>query len=353
MAAALFSPLRLRGVTLANRIVMSPMCQYSAEDGVPGDWHLVHLGSRAVGGAGLVLAEATAVEARGRISPQDTGIWNDRQAEAWARITAFVRAQGCVPGLQLAHAGRKASVRRPWEGGGPAGPESGGWTDLVGPTAAPYAPGAAAPAALEAAGLAGVVAAFAAAAGRARAAGFRVLEIHAAHGYLLHEFLTPLVNDRTDAYGQDRRRLLLEVVDAVRARWPEELPLFVRLSVIDGVPGGLGVDDAVETAARLAAHGVDVIDCSSRGAVPGIPAAQGLGYHVPHAARLRREAGLPTAVVGAIRSPEQAETIIASGQADLVVLASEFLRRPYWALQAAHTLGAEVPWPAQYLRARP
>jgi 2,4-dienoyl-CoA reductase-like NADH-dependent reductase (Old Yellow Enzyme family) len=345
LAAALFEPLRLRGLTLRNRIVMSPMCQYSAQDGVPTDWHLVHLGSRAVGGAALVMAEATAVEARGRISPGDTGIWNGDQAEAWARIAAFVASQGAVPGIQLAHAGRKASTARPWEGGRPLPPAAGGWRPVVAPTDEPFAEGFPAPEPLDEAGIREVVAAFARSAARARDAGFRLVEVHAAHGYLLHEFLSPLVNRRGDAYGQDRRRLLLEVVDGVRAIWPEDLPLFVRLSVTDWAPGGID-------ARLLRARGVDVVDCSSGGAVPGVRPAEAPGYHVPFAARVRREAGMRSAVVGRIEAPTHAEAIVAAGEADLVVLGRELLRQPYWPLHAAATLGAEAPWPVQYVRAR-
>jgi 2,4-dienoyl-CoA reductase-like NADH-dependent reductase (Old Yellow Enzyme family) len=350
--AKLFEPLRLRGVVLRNRIVVSPMCQYSARDGLPDDWHLVHLGSRAVGGAALVFTEATAVEARGRISPGDTGLWNDAQAEAWERIVRFVAAQGAVPGVQLAHAGRKAGVARPWEGGRPLGPQEGGWQP-VGPTDEPFAPGYPVPHPLSPEEIAEVVRAFAAAAERARRAGFRVVEIHAAHGYLLHEFLSPLVNKRTDAYGQDRRRFLREVVDAVRAVWPEELPLFVRLSATDWVAGGIDAEDTVETARMLRAHGVDVVDCSSGGAVPGVAVPEAPGYQVPFAARVRQEAGIASAAVGRITEPEQAETILASGQADLVVLARAMLRDPYWPLRAAQALGVAVEyWPVQYLRAR-
>jgi 2,4-dienoyl-CoA reductase-like NADH-dependent reductase (Old Yellow Enzyme family) len=351
--ARLFESLTIRGVTLRNRVVVSPMCQYSAEDGVPNDWHLVHLGSRAVGGAGLVLTEATAVEPRGRISPADTGLWDDRQAEAWARIVRFVAAQGAVPGVQLAHAGRKASVARPWEGGRPLGPEEGGWRPVVGPTAEPFGPGYPAPQPLDAEGIRAVVAAFAAAAARARDAGFQVVEIHAGHGYLLHQFLSPLVNRREDAYGRDRRRLLLEVVDAVRRVWPEARPLFVRLSATDWVAGGIDVEDTVETARRLREHGVDVVDCSSGGLLPGVVVDERPGYQVPFAAEVRRRVGVATAAVGRITEPRQAEEVVARGDADLVFLARESLRQPYWPLHAARALGAEVPWPPQYLRAKP
>jgi 2,4-dienoyl-CoA reductase-like NADH-dependent reductase (Old Yellow Enzyme family) len=350
--ALLFTPLTLRGVTLRNRVVMSPMCQYSATDGVPNDWHLVHLVSRAVGGVGLVLAEATAVEPRGRISPADTGLWDDRQMEAWARIAAAVAAQGAVPGVQLAHAGRKASTARPWDGGGPLGPDAGGWLPIVAPVDTPFAPGYPVPEALDREGIAAVVQAFAAAAARARDAGFQVVELHAAHGYLLHSFLSPLVNRRDDEYGVDRRRLLLEVVDAVRREWPEELPLFVRVSASDWAAGGLDAADTVETARRLRAHGVDVVDCSSGGALPGVAVPEAPGFQVPFAARVRREAGVAAAAVGRITEPMQAEAILAAGDADLVVLGRALLADPYWPLHAAAVLGVEVPWPVQYGRAR-
>ncbi len=351
----LFSPLRLRGLTLRNRIMVSPMCQYSAEEGLATDWHLVHLGSRAVGGAALVMAEATAVEPRGRISPHDLGLWDDRHIAPLARITAFIRSQGAVPGIQLAHAGRKASTRRPWEGGGPLSPAEGGW-EVVGPSPIPFAPGYPTPRPLDREGLQGIVRAFQAAAQRAREAGFQVIEVHAAHGYLLHEFLSPLSNQRTDAYGgplENRARLLREVVRAIRAVWPEEYPLFVRISATDWAPGGWDLDEAVVLAGWLKEEGVDAIDCSSGGLVPyqQIPVAP--GYQVPFAARIRAEAGIKTIAVGLITEPAQADAIIRAGQADLVALARAFLRDPYWPLHAAHALGHEIPWPPQYERARP
>jgi len=354
--AKLFEPLTLRGVTFRNRIMMSPMCEYSApasaEDaGVPTDWHLVHLGSRAVGGAGVVVAEATAVEARGRISPHDTGLWNDRQTEAWAPIAAFIGGQGAVPGVQLAHAGRKASAARPWDGGRPLGPEAGGWP-VVGPTAEPFAEGYSLPQALSTAEIAGVVRAFADAAARAHVAGFRVAEIHGAHGYLVHSFLSPLVNKREDIYGRDRRRFLLEVVDAVRDVWPEELPLLVRLSASDWVEGGIDDADTVETARLLKAHGVDLVDCSSGGAVPGVRIEEYPGYQAGFAARVRREAGICSGAVGRITEPTHAEHLVAGGAADLIVVGRELLRDPYWPLHAARVLGADVEWPAQYRRAK-
>lgn len=339
--AKLFEPLTIRGVTLRNRIAMSPMCQYSARDGMPADWHLVHLGSRAVGGAAAVIAEATAVEARGRISSADTGIWNGAQAEAWARITRFVAAQGAVPGIQLAHAGRKAAADVPPPG-----------ESVVAPSASAFSSEDSVPHALTEAEVAGVVRAFADGARRAHEAGFRVAEVHGAHGYLIHEFLSPLVNRREDAYGRDRRRFLLEVVDAVRRVWPEDLPLFVRLSATDWAPGGIDGDDTVETARLLKDRGVDLIDCSSGGAIPGVHVPEAPGYQVPFAARVRREAGILTGAVGRITAPTHAEAVLAAGEADLILLARELLRHPYWPLDAARALGVDVDWPRQYGRAK-
>jgi 2,4-dienoyl-CoA reductase-like NADH-dependent reductase (Old Yellow Enzyme family) len=350
----LFEPLRLRGVTLRNRIGVSPMCQYSSVDGFSSDWHLVHLGARAVGGAGLVLTEAAAVLPEGRISPHDLGLWKDEHVAGLARIAAFVRAQGAAPGVQLAHAGRKASVRRPWEGGGPLPPGEGGWVP-VGPSGAPFSPEHTTPAPLDAAGLAAVVEAFAAAAARALAAGFEVVEVHAAHGYLLHELLSPLVNDRRDGYGgsfEGRTRLLREVVEAVRRVWPERLPLLVRVSASDWVEGGWTPDDTVELARALVPLGVDLLDCSSGGAVPRVKIPVEPGYQVPFAARVRREAGLASAAVGMITEPAQADAIVREGQADLVLLARELLRDPHWPLRAARALGHDVAWPAQYDQAK-
>jgi 2,4-dienoyl-CoA reductase-like NADH-dependent reductase (Old Yellow Enzyme family) len=339
-------------------VIVSPMCQYSSTDGHANDWHLVHLGSRAVGGAGLVIAEATAVQPHGRISPQDLGIWDDGHIESFARVTRFVAEQGSVAGIQLAHAGRKASTRRPWEAPGGTVPESeGGWpTAVVGPSALPFSDTYPQPSALEADGIAAIVDAFAAATRRAHQAGFRVIEIHAAHGYLLHEFLSPISNLRTDAYGgpfEHRIRLTLEVVRAVRRVWPESAPLFVRLSATDWVEGGWDIDECVDLARRLVAEGVDLIDCSSGGnaAHQRIPLAA--GYQTPFAARIRRDASVLTGAVGLITSPHQAEHIVATGQADAVLLARELLRDPYWPLHAAQALSAEVAWPAQYLRAGP
>ena len=350
----LFSPLTLRGVTLGNRIMVSPMCQYSCEDGFATDWHLVHLGSRAVGGAGLVMVEATAVEARGRISPQDMGIWKDGHVPALEKIARFVEAQGAVPGIQLAHAGRKASVTAPWKGGGPVEEAAGGW-QVIGPSAVPYAAGSPVPQPLSRAGIAEVVEAFAAAARRARDAGFKVVELHFAHGYLVHEFLSPLSNQRTDAYGasfENRTRLAREIARVVRAEWPERLPLLARISCSDWAPGGWDIDESVELSRALKADGVDLVDCSSGGNVHSAKVDAGPGYLAPYSDRIRREARVPTASVGFITSAQQAEQILRNGQADLVVLARQFLRDPYWPLHAAAELHVEVTWPSQYLRAK-
>ncbi|WP_224370298.1 NADH:flavin oxidoreductase/NADH oxidase [Hyalangium versicolor] len=354
MSSLLFTPHALRGVTLRNRIVVSPMCQYSSEDGFAGDWHFVHLGSRAVGGAGLILFEATAVVPEGRISPQDLGLWKDEHVAPLARITRFITEHGAVPGIQLAHAGRKASTARPWEGGRAIPPGQVGWK-TVAPSPQPFNPGDPEPEALDEAGIARVVKAFVDSTARALAAGFRVLEIHAAHGYLLHEFLSPLTNRRNDGYGgsfEGRVRLVREVVRAVRGRWSQELPLFVRISATDWAEGGWTPEDSVALARLLVQDGADVIDCSSGGIAPGIKIAAGPGYQTPLAERVRREAGVPTATVGFIRSAYQAEHILRTGQADLVVLARELLRDPYWPLRAARKLGVDVQWPVQYLRAK-
>jgi 2,4-dienoyl-CoA reductase-like NADH-dependent reductase (Old Yellow Enzyme family) len=350
----LFDALRLRSVTLRNRIAVSPMCMYSAVDGRATDWHLVHLGARAAGGAGLVVFEATAVEPRGRISPADLGLWDDGQIDPLARVVSFVESQGAVPALQIAHAGRKASVRAPWEGGGTVPAAEGGWTPVA-PSAIPFGDGHATPAPLDAEGVRDVLRAFAAAARRAHAAGFRALEVHAAHGYLLHEFLSPLANRRDDAYGgsfEGRTRLVREVVSAVRAVWPERLPLLVRISATDWVEGGWDPDQSVELARGLAPLGVDLVDVSSGGLVPTARVPAGPGYQAAFADRVRREARVATGAVGMIASPEQADHVIRSGQADLVLLAREMLRDPHFPLRAARALGHEGPWPKQYLRAR-
>jgi 2,4-dienoyl-CoA reductase-like NADH-dependent reductase (Old Yellow Enzyme family) len=353
-AAALFSPLSLRSIELRNRIGVSPMCQYSSIEGFADDWHLVHLGSRAVGGAALVMTEAAAVMPEGRISPWDLGIWRDEHVPSLARCVSFIRARGAVPGIQLAHAGRKASVARPWEGGRFLTPAEDGWQPIFAPSPIPFRPGDAVPTPLDGAGIAAVVGAFAEAARRALAAGFDVIELHAAHGYLLHEFLSPLSNRRDDAYGGDfggRTRLLRETVRAVRAVWPEHLPLSVRISATDWVEGGWDLEQSIELARLLTPIGVDLVDCSSGGIVPGVSIPAEPGYQVPFAARIRAESGMPTAAVGLISSPEHANEIVRSGAADLVLLARAELRDPYWPLHAARELGVRVGWPSQYLRA--
>jgi len=348
-----FDPIAFRSLTLANRIVVSPMCEYSCVDGYSNDWHLVHLGSRAVGGAALVVTEATAVTANGRISPQDLGIYDDGHVSGLARIVRFIHEQKTLAGIQLAHAGRKASTARPWDGGGRLGPEAGGWQP-VGPTTEPFADNYPVPCALTVDEIAQIVAAFRVGAQRALAAGFDVIEIHGAHGYLIHEFLSPLVNTRHDDYGgsfQNRARLCLEIVDAVRGVWPERLPLFIRISATDWKAGGWDLDSAVALARLLKDRGVDLVDCSSGGAVHDQQIAIGPGYQVPFAERIRRDAGIPTGAVGLITDAHQADAIVANGQADLVLLARELLRDPYWPLHAADKLNVVVPWPAQYLRA--
>ena len=353
--SVLFSRLQLRDVTFRNRVFVSPMCQYSARDGAAGEWHLVHLGSRAVGGAGLVLTEATAVSPAGRISPGDLGIWSDELGGRLAPIVAFIRAQGAAAGIQLAHAGRKASTAEPWRGGGRVAPEAGGWRPLA-PSAVPFTDGDPAPAAMTAADIAAVREQFVAATRRAAAAGFDVVELHMAHGYLLHEFLSPLANRRDDEYGgplERRMRFPLEVAAAVRAAWPQARPLFVRVSATDWAEGGWSADDTAVFARRLKDAGVDLVDCSSGGLVAHARVPVGPGYQAPFAARVRREAGVATGAVGMITEPFQAEQIVATGGADAVLLARELLRDPYWPLRAARALGAEAAWPEQYLRARP
>jgi 2,4-dienoyl-CoA reductase-like NADH-dependent reductase (Old Yellow Enzyme family) len=353
---ALFTPFRLRSVTFPNRVGVAPMCQYSAENGLANDWHYVHLGARAVGGAGLVISEATAVSPEGRISPQDLGIWDESHVAPLARIAAFVASQGSVPAIQLAHAGRKASTLRPWDGGGPASPERGGWAPVFGPSAVPFDDGWLAPAPLDEAGMDRLADAFAAGARRALAAGFRVVELHAAHGYLLHEFLSPLANRRDDAHGgslENRMRFPLRVVAAVRAAWPEELPLFLRISTTDWVEGGFVPEEAVVFARRARELGVDLVDCSSGGGHPKAKIPLAPGYQVPFAEKIRTEAGVATAAVGLITEAAMAEEIVASGKADLVLLGRELLRNPYWPLRAAAELGETHPVPPQYERARP
>ncbi len=355
MTATLFAPLSIRGLTLRNRIAMAPMCQYSAEDGFVNDWHLVHLGSRAVGGAALVIMEATAIEARGRISPFDTGIWKDEHIEPLARIARFVRAQGAVAGVQLAHAGRKASTRRPWQGSGAVPENEGGWP-TVAPSAIPFRPEDPAPAELGRTEIAAIVSAFAAAAKRALAAGFELVEIHAAHGYLIHQFLSPLSNHRTDQYGgslENRMRFALEAIEAVRRVWPERLPLFLRISATDWVEGGWSVEDSVALARAAKPLGVDLVDCSSGGSSAHAKVSVEPGYQVPFAERIRRDAEILTGAVGLIVDPRQADEIVRTGKADMVLLAREFLRNPYFPLQAARVLAAGQKPPVQYLRAYP
>jgi 2,4-dienoyl-CoA reductase-like NADH-dependent reductase (Old Yellow Enzyme family) len=329
------------------------MCQYSCEDGLANDWHLVHLGTRAVGGAGAVIAEATAVTPEGRISPEDLGLWNDEQIEPLTRIFRFIESQGSVPGIQLSHAGRKAAVASPFKGGRPLGLHEGAWT-VDGPSPVPFGDGYQIPHTLTPKDIRGLVAAFGAAAKRAHDAGARILEIHAAHGYLLHQFLSPLANQRNDAYGgsfENRTRMLREVVEATRREWPEDSPLFVRLSVTDWVEGGWTVEDSVAMARQLQPLGVDLMDCSSGGIIPKVSVPLGPGYQVPLAERVRRKSGLLTGAVGLITEPTQADEIIRSGQADLVLLGRELLRDPYWPIQASRQLGWTVPPPPQYARA--
>ena len=354
----IFDPYSPRGITLRNRIGVSPMCEYSSEDGMPGDWHLVHLGSRAAGGAGLVMTEATAVEPRGRISPQDAGLWSDAHAEAWARITQFIASQGAVAGVQLAHAGRKGSTSRPWEEErGHAGiPDAQGGWEPVGPSALAFDAGYRVPKEMTPGEIAGMVEAFAASARRADAAGFDWLELHGAHGYLMHEFLSPLSNTRADEYGggfENRIRFALETTRAVRAVWPERKPLAVRLTCTDWTDGGWTLEETTELSRRLGGEGVDLIDCSSGGNVPRARIPVGAGYQVPFAETVRREASIATAAVGLITAPAQADEIIRNERADLVLLARESLRDPYWPLHAARELGQKdkVPPPIQYARA--
>ena len=362
----LFDPFSLRDLTLSHRIVVSPMCQYSSTDGFASDWHLVHLGSRAVGGAALVMTEASAVSAEGRISPRDLGIYLDAHVEMLARIVRFIHSQGSAAGMQIAHAGRKGSTRRPWESHNPhpptffaltsaLDPTEGGW-EPVGPTDIPFSDTYPVPRPLKTEEVHGVVQAFRDAARRVHTAGFDLIELHGAHGYLIHEFLSPLTNTRTDRYGgsfQNRIRLCLEVVDAIRQVWPERMPVWLRISATDWAPGGWDVDQAVELARRVRERGVDLIDCSSGGLVMSQKIAFGPGYQVPFAERIRREAGIATGAVGLITTATQAEDIIRNGQADCVLLARQLLRDPYWPMHAAEVLGVPCPWPAQYLRAAP
>jgi 2,4-dienoyl-CoA reductase-like NADH-dependent reductase (Old Yellow Enzyme family) len=351
----LFEPLQIRDVTLRNRVVVSPMCQYSSQDGFASDWHLVHLGSRAVGGAGLIFTEATAVEARGRISPEDLGLWKDDHISMLKRVTSFIESQGSLAGIQLAHAGRKASTAVPWKGGAPLSATQGGWQPIIGPSAIPFDQGYPTPEPLTVQGIQEIVASFAKAAERALASGFKVVEIHAAHGYLIDEFLSPASNQREDSYGgsfENRIRMLREVVAAVRRVWPEQLPLFTRLSVTDWLEsGGWDMDQSVALAKILKSDGVDLIDCSSGGISPQARIPIGPGYQTAFAERIRRESAILTGAVGMITSAEQAETILRTSQADLVFLAREFLRDPYFPLHAARDLHEKIPGPIQYGRA--
>jgi 2,4-dienoyl-CoA reductase-like NADH-dependent reductase (Old Yellow Enzyme family) len=350
----LFSPVTFRDVTARNRVFVSPMCQYSSEEGFPTDWHLVHLGARAIGGAGMVMMEATAVSPEGRITPWDMGIWTDDHAAAMKRIVRFVRAHGAVPAIQLAHAGRKASTDRPWHGGAGLSPAQGGW-EPVAPSAIPFAGNFPTPREMAAADIDKVVADFTAAARRARTVGFETIELHMAHGYLLHEFLSPLSNHRTDEYGgtlANRMRLPLRIAHAVREVWPARLPLFARLSCTDWVEGGWDLPQSIELSRALKGAGVDLIDCSSGGLTHDAKIAVGPGYQVPFAEAIRRDAGIATGAVGMIIEPAQAAQIIVSGQADCVLIARAFLDDPHWALHAADDLNVNVDWPVQYARAK-
>jgi 2,4-dienoyl-CoA reductase-like NADH-dependent reductase (Old Yellow Enzyme family) len=349
----LFEPLTLRGTTFRNRVWVAAMCQYSSTDGLPDDWHLVHLGGLARGGAGLVLTEATAVTPEGRISSWDAGIWNDDQVAAYQRITAFIRSQGAVPGIQLAHAGRKASTQRPWDRGGSVAVEDGGWETLA-PSAVAFDQYVT-PREMKVSDIDAAVRAFADAATRADAAGFEVVELHAAHGYLLHEFLSPLSNQRSDSYGGDftgRTRFVLEVTEAVRDAWPADKPLFVRFSATDWVDGGWTPEETVELSKLVGVLGVDLVDVSSGGLDPRQQVPVGPGYQVPLARQVRDGSGLPVAAVGLITEPLQAEQVLADGSADAVLLARALLRDPHWPLRAAAELGDDLEWPVQYARAK-
>lgn len=352
--AQLFSPLALRATTLKNRIVVSPMCQYSAHEGLPNDWHRVHYGTRAVGGAALVMVEATAVCAEGRITPWCTGLWSEAHVAAFRPITDFIRSQGAVPGIQLAHAGRKASTNQPWNGSQYLPVGAGGWA-TVAPSALPFSPAHGIPHALTPQEIDGMVALFADAAARALSAGFEIAEIHCAHGYLLHEFLSPLANQRDDDYGgslENRCRLPLRVASAVRELWPAQWPVFVRISATDWVEGGWDLAQSVQFARWLKETGIDLIDCSSGGIVPDVKIPARPEYQVPFAAGVRRDTGIATGAVGIITEPQQAERILADGDADLIFLARELLRDPYWPLHAAKELGVDLTWPDQYTRAK-
>jgi len=351
----LFFPLKIKGLEFKNRIFVSPMCQYSSDDGLPNDWHLVHLGSRAVGGASLVMIEATAVSPEGRISPSDSGIWSNTQAQAFKRITGFIQEEGSVPGIQLAHAGRKASTDVPWRGEKPLTINEGGWQPLA-PSPLPFAEKHPLPREMTIQDLEEVVTQFAEGTRRSLEAGFQVIEIHLAHGYLLHEFLSPLSNRRTDEYGgnlQNRMRFPMQVVRAVRESWPADFPLFVRISCTDWVQGGWDLPQSIELANRVKEIGVDLIDCSSGGLVPSAKIPVGPGYQTPFSGEIRSKVGIATGAVGLITHPVQAEQILTTGQADAILMARELLRDPYWPLHAAQTLKVDIPWPPQYQRAKP
>lgn len=353
--ANLFSPLTIKSISLRNRIAVSPMCEYSSEDGFATDWHLVHLGSRAVGGAGLVIFEATAVSPEGRITFADLGIWKDEHIDKLKQIAAFIEQQGSVPGVQLAHAGRKASHEQPWNGGKPiASDQLNGWK-TVAPSAIPFSEGTEAPIELDKAGIEKIKSDFKSAAARALQAGFKVIELHGAHGYLLHQFFSPLSNKRTDEYGgsfENRIRLLLEVVDSVKEIWPEDLPLFVRISATDWTADGWTPEESVELARALKQKGVDLVDCSSGGNVPHAKIPVRPGYQVEFAEQIKLQTGILTGAVGMITEAKQADDIVRSEQADLVIIARELLRDPYFPLRAAHQLGQKVKWPVQYERAQ-
>ncbi len=350
----LFRPITFRGVTAKNRIMLSPLCEYSSDDGMPNDWHLVHLGARAAGGAGIICTEATHVSTEGRITAHCLGLWNEAQRDALSRIVAFIESQGAVPATQLAHAGRKASIRRPWEGSGPHAPTDGGW-EVIGPSALPFAAGHHVPRAMSLDDIARVTAEFAHSAKLSRQAGFKIIELHAGHGYLLHQFLSPLSNQRNDGYGGDlagRARFLLDVVAAVRAEWPAELPLFVRLSCSDWVEGGLAMDDAVEISRMLAATGhVDLMDCTTGGVDPRQKITPGPGYQVRFSEAVRAGAKIATGAVGMINTPDLAEEILANGRADLIIMGRKLMAEPSWPLMAARALHSDQAWPVQYERA--
>lgn len=351
----LFTPLHMRSLTLRNRILVSPMCQYSCIEGVPNDWHKVHLGSRAVGGAAMVIAEATAVTPAGRISPNDTGLWNDVQAEAFAPITDFIKGQGAVAAIQLGHAGRKASVQPPWQGGNAVSGNAGGWQPVA-PSAISFGPNSPLPAELGSTDIEEIVDQFEASACRALQAGFQVVEVHMAHGYLLHQFLSPLSNKREDAYGgslENRMRFPLDVLCRVREVWPEELPVMVRISATDWVEGGWDLPQSLELCQKFKNLGVELVDVSSAGLVPDTVIPVAPGFQVPLAKEIRHRVGIATGAVGLITTAVQAEQIIATGCADVVLLARALLRDPYWPIHAAGELGGDFPWPVQYERAKP